>query len=62
MNEEYITIKLDKKEFEILKKALAKDIIDLKFKKTNDEIEEDKRQNEIFKKQRLLYALIFLER
>ena len=63
MEKEFITLKLDEKEFDILKKALAKDIVELKFKKeTETEEEIIKRQNEILKKQKLLYAMTFLER
>ena len=63
MEREYIILKLDEKEFDILKKALAKDIVELKFKKeTETEEEMLKRQNEILKKQKLLYAMTFLER
>ena len=63
MEQEFITLKLDKNEFDILKKALAKDIVELKFKKeTESEEEIIKRQNEILKKQKLLYAMTFLER
>lgn len=63
MEQEFITLKLDKNEFDILKKALAKDIIELKFKKeTESEEEIIIRQNEILKKQKLLYAMTFLER